>query len=541
MSNGDEQPPARHALLSGTLVTSLGTLTSRVLGLVRDRATAWLFGLDDGIMDSFVVAFRIPNLFRRMFGEGALTASFLPVFAQTLERDRPQAWRVAATTMVWISLVLAGLIVAGEIVLFAWAQISSGPRVALLAGLSAMLLPYVILACLLAVASATLQTLGKFAAPAFIPAVLNIFWMVGTVWVAPHMCDDPAVQARILAVCVLAGGAVQCILLWFALHRSGFRFEMNFAATRDELRQIRWGMIPTLIGLAVTQINTLLDSLLAWAMSADPKGPQTISWLGGIAYPMQQGAASAIYYGERLYQFPLGLLGVAVATVVFPLLARHAARGDYSAVRDDLVRGLRLVMLLALPATAGLMLLAEPIARLLFQTGKFTAGDTHRVAEMIAVYSSGVWAYCAAPAVVRAFYAVNDRITPVRVGLAAVAINIILDFALMWPLAELGMAASTAIAAAAQLVLLLIFFSRGHVAMPWRSILVSFAQMTIATAAMTLVGWLTLSALPNSSGNWNALVRVAAPLSACVLIYLLLIALFCRAELRQLVCREFPE
>src|SRR5262245_37597505 len=139
MSAADQQPPARHALLSGTLVTSLGTLVSRVLGLVRDRATAWLFGLDNGIMDSFVVAFRIPNLFRRMFGEGALTASFLPVFAQTLERDRPQAWRVATTTMVWISLVLAGLIIVGEIVLFAWAQISSGPRVALLAGLSAML------------------------------------------------------------------------------------------------------------------------------------------------------------------------------------------------------------------------------------------------------------------------------------------------------------------------------------------------------------------------------------------------------------------
>ncbi|MCC7085471.1 MAG: murein biosynthesis integral membrane protein MurJ [Pirellulales bacterium] len=544
MSAGGQDPHPRHALLSGTLVTSLGSFTSRVLGLLRDRATASLFGLAaGGVMDAFVVAFRIPNLFRRMFGEGALTASFLPVFAQTLERDRKQAWRVAASTMAWIVLVLAGLVAVGEIGFVIWAAASTEPREMLLAGLSAMLLPYVILACLLAIASASLQTMGKFAAPAFTPAVLNVVWMVGTIWIAPRLSNDPAAQARILAICVLAGGLAQCLLLWLALRTAGFRLTVNFAATRNELRQIRWNMLPTLFGLAVTQINTLLDSLLAWGMAAAPDGPQNIGWLGGIPYPMKQGAASAIYFGERLYQFPLGILGIAVATVVFPLLARHAARGDYAAVRNDLVRGMRLVMLLALPATAGLILLAEPIAQLLFQTGKFTSADTQRVAQMIAIYSSGVWAYCGAPVLIRGFYAVNDRITPVRAGLIAVTINTVLDITLMWPLAELGMAASTAIAAALQLVMLLAMFSRSHVAMPWRMILVSLARMLVATFAMALVGWLVLRALPpvisaSHQMNWTVIVRVAAPLLACVVTYLLLIAIFGRAEWRQLISRE---
>lgn len=536
MANGKKSKA--HPLLSGTIVTSLGTLLSRVLGLLRDRATAALFGMSDGVMDAFVVAFRIPNFFRRMFGEGALTASFLPVFAQSVEQDRRQAWRVAATTMAWLVIVLTGLVLVGEAIFAIWATIASGPRVALLTGLSAMLLPYVILVCLLAIASASLQTLGKFAAPAFIPAVLNLIWLVGTIWIAPRLASDSTSQAQILAVCVLIGGVLQCLLLWLALRRVGFRLEVNFAATRDELRQIRWNMIPTLVGLTVTQINTLLDSLLAWAMAAAPEGPQHIAWLGGIPYPMQQGAASAMYYGERLYQFPLGLLGVAVATVVFPLLARHAARGDYIAVRDDLVRGLRLVMLLALPATAGLMLLAEPIARLLFQTGKFTAEDTHRVAAMIATYSSGVWAYCASPVLVRGFYAVNDRLTPVRIGLVAVAVNVVLDVVLMWPLAELGMATSTAIAASVQTVALLVMFSRGHVAMVWRPILVTLVRMLIATAGMTLVGWLVLRSLPSTDDTWRP---VVAPLAACVVTYLALIFLFGREELRQLVSHETVE
>jgi putative peptidoglycan lipid II flippase len=535
---GEEKSRKTHPLLSGAIVTSLGTLISRILGMVRDMATASLFGLTaGGVMDSFVVAFRIPNLFRRMFGEGALTASFLPVFAQTLEQDRRQAWRVAATTMAWITAVLAGLVVVGEIGFAVWAVVSTGPRVALLAGLSAMLLPYVILACLLAIASASLQTLGKFAAPAFIPAVLNVFWMAGTLWIAPRLSSDAATQARILAICLLVGGVVQCGVLWLALRKAGFRFEVNFAATREELRQIRWGMLPTMLGLAVTQINTLLDSLLAWAMAAAPDGPQTIGWLGGIPYPMRQGAAAAIYFGERLYQFPLGLLGIAVATVVFPLLARHAARGDYAAVRDDLVRGLRLVMLLAVPASAGLILLAEPIARLLFEHGQFTREDTERTARMIAIYGSGVWAYCAAPVLVRGFYAVNDRITPVRAALVAVAINTVLDVSLMWTMAEMGMALSTAIAAAVQLVLLLVMFSRGHVAMPWWAIGVTLLRMTVATIVTTLVGFVILRALPEVGGGWNALLRVFGPLSACAATYILLVAILGRKEWRELTAR----
>ncbi len=316
----------RHKLLSATIVTSLGTLTSRVLGLVRDMATAALFGLAaGGVMDALVVAFRIPNLFRGLFGEGALTASYMPVFAQSLERDRRNAWRLFVATSLWLAGVLAAAVVVGEVVMGLWAWIvRNNPRVLLLAGLSAAMLPYLVLVCLAAITSATLQALGRFAAAAFAPAVLNVCWIIGVVAIAPRLSADPTAQAYILAACVLIGGVLQWMVLWPALRRAGFQFDHDFDATRDELRQIRRGMIPTALSMAVVQFNTLMDSLVAWGLSAPAGTGATISWLGGAAYPMKSGAAAALYFGERLYQFPLGLLGIAAATVVFPLLSHHA-------------------------------------------------------------------------------------------------------------------------------------------------------------------------------------------------------------------------
>ena len=384
----------RHPLFSGVTSTSLGTLASRVLGVVRESAAAGLLGLSkDGIMDAYVVAFRIPNLFRRLFGEGAMTASYLPVFTADLERDRRSAWRLASAAAVLLAATLVLLTLAAEgICGLLWLIYGDSPGMRLSLGLTATMLPYTVFICLAALAAATLQSLGEFRLPALVPSVLNICWLVGAWFIAPRITADRQGQAYIMAGCVLVGGVLQLLVQLPALRRLGFRFDFDYRESRRSLGRILRTMAPTTLGLAVTQINTLSDSLIARGFAAAPGGPTTIGWLGGVAYPLKQGAAAAVWYGERVYQFPLGLLGIAVATVIFPLLSRHAAQGQLGRVGSDLTLGLRLVLFGGVPAAAGLFLLAEPFARLLFERQNFTSADTSRAAAMIAAFAVGVWA-----------------------------------------------------------------------------------------------------------------------------------------------------
>ena len=544
-----------HPLLTGTAITSAGTLVSRVLGLVRDMVTASLFGLAaGGVLDALVVAFRIPNLFRALFGEGALTASYLPIFSEALEHDRPQAWEVFRATNFWLAGVLFAITAVGEAGIGVWVWLAWGDSHALLlAGLSAVLLPYLILVCLAAITSATLQGLGRFASPAFAPAILNVFWIVGAAAIAPRIAIDAVGQAYILAVCVFIGGVFQWAVQLPGLSWEGFRFSVagqsmhlhrdplrdgeGGTPVRVQLRRIRQGMIPTTLALAVTQLNTLADSLVAWILAAPRGTAETIPWLG-VQYPMEQGAAAALYFGERLYQFPLGMIGIAAGTVVFPLLARHTARGDLGAVGKDLTVGLRLVFLVAVPSAVGLVVLAEPIARLMFERGQFTAADTARTAHMIAVYGTGVWAYCALPVLVRGFYAVGDRTTPLRIALGAVALNLTLDLSLIWPLAEAGLAAATVVSATVQMMVLAVVFSRRHVRLGWAKLFGTLIRAGVASAIMALTGAFLLREMPVSAGGWNAAIRLAAPLLVCFAVYVTTAIVLARSDLRELLWRD---
>ena len=530
----------RHPLLTDTVVTSAGTLTSRVLGFVRDMATAALFGLSTGgVLDALVVAFRIPNLFRALFGEGALTASFLPVFTEALEHSRETAWQVLRDTTRWLVRVLLAITVAGEIVLGLWALLASDDsRIQLLLRLTAIFLPYLIIVCLTALASATLQVFGRFASPAFTPALLNICWIFGAIAIAPAITSEATGKASILAVCVLIGGLLPGLAQWWSLRQEGFRFRSHSQSTAaSQLKRIQQGMIPTTLALAVTQLNTLSDSIVAWMLAAAADGPRTISWLGNLPYPMEQGAAATIYFGERLYQFPLGLIGIAVATVVFPLLSKHCSRGDRAALAADLTFGLRLTLWAAVPSAVGLVVLAQPITRLLFQHGQFTANDTLRTARMIAMYGAGVWAYCALPVLVRGFYAADDRQTPLRVALVAVVLNLALDFTLIWPLAEVGLAAATVISATVQLAGLAVLFSRLHVPLQWRPLIATLLRSAAASIVMACVIVLVLGKIAVADHTWNAVLRVILPTAAGMATYAALIVTIEHSLWRKLVHR----
>ncbi|MCL4195800.1 MAG: murein biosynthesis integral membrane protein MurJ, partial [Thermoguttaceae bacterium] len=464
-----------------------------------------------------------------------LAASYLPVLTAEFERDRRSAWRLASVVLTWLSVLLVALVVLAELACgIAWLAWGDSPQAGLLLGLTAVMLPYVFFICVAAQASATLHALSEFTVPALVPAVLNIFWLAAA-GVAVVATDDKSLQAYIMAASIVASGVVQLAIQLRTLRWFGFRYDYDWPAVRDRVREIVASLGPMVLGLAITQINTLLDSLLAWGLSTSPGEERTIAWLGGISYPMQQGAAAAVYYGERLYQFPLGMLGVAVATAIFPLLSRHAARGDRRQLAADLTLGLRLVVFLGLPASAGLILLAAPLAQALFEHGEFTAEDTRRTASMIAWYATGVWAYCAVPVVVRGYYAMADRATPVKVGLATVGFNVLLNAVSIWPLAEKGLAISTSLAAAFHVLVLVALFSRRKSALGWRALATTVWRTAVATALMTTAAWLVLIALPGGSGLTPELARLLAPLAAGVAVFFVAYAAMGGRELRILL------
>jgi len=492
----------RQQFFASIRVTTLWTMLSRVLGLVRDMVVAALLGLvTGGVADALVIAMSVPNLFRQLFGEGALTAAFLPLMARRLETNRAAAWRLASVVFTWLAIGLSGLVLLIE-ALFgaAWLIWGDDPSLTLLLWLTSITLPYMVLICLAAQINAVLNALGRFGIGAAMPAAMNLVLIAGAL-AAPWLAADPVTQATIVAASVLLGGLVQLGALWPALRSLGFRFEYQPGEHWGEIRTIAITMLPMVLGLAATQINVLLDRLIAFGFSGPADDPGGIAWLGGIAYPMQQGATAAVYYGERLYQLPIGILGVAVATVVFPRLARHAARGSNMQLRADLTLGLRLVTFFALPASVGLFLLAEPLAKLLFQRGRFTPDDAARTARLIAIFGLGVWAYCANPTLIRGFYALGRHAAAVRISLFSVGLNIVLNLALIWPMAEGGLALATAISAAVQSIVLAVGLKRLGAGVMLRPLADTAARSAAATVAMGVCCYGTLHWLRSTSSE----------------------------------------
>ncbi len=506
---------SRHPLITGTVITSLGTQACRVLGMFRNMATASLLGLagKHGVADAFLFAFRIPNLFRQLFGEGALTASYLPVLTVQVENDPRVARQLSSVVVTLLAALLAGLVVAGELLIaIVWLLWGDVPWLELVTGLSAVMLPYLVLICVSAQLSTMLYTAQRFAVPALAPSMLNIIWLIAA-WVgARWFTQNQVAQAYLLAVAVVVSGMAQVAVQLPTLRRLGFRFDYNWSAARRGVLQIGRNMAPTFVGLAIMQINTFVNSLIALGLSAAKDGPQTISWLGhAVRYPLQQGAVAALYYGDRLCDFPLGTVGLPVAVAIFPLLSRHAARGDRGQLGADMTLGLRLVVCLSVPAGVGLILLAEPITRLLFERGNFCPEDTVRVARVIACYAAGIWANCAAPVVVRGFYAVNDFRTPVRLGTWMVGVNLVLNLTLIWPLAEGGLAISTTVAAAVQVFVLTAVFSRRQAPLGWRLLAATAARTILATLVMAGVVYVAFLQMPSTGRLVSQLLQVSIP------------------------------
>lgn len=425
------------------------TLVSRVTGLARDASLSRVFGAGP-LMDAFWFAFLVPNLFRRLFGEGALSAAFLPVYT-ALERDDPVAARALATRLLgWLILGLGGITVLGEVIL-ALIQLLGHESPAL--GLMMVMLPYMPLVCLVAILGAVLQVHGRFGPTAAAPVLLNLLIVGAAVGLLPvfRAVSGEVDRRHIMAVAiaVVFAGVVQVIWSLLALRGVSWRAHSRAELERGRapFRQVIGQAWPMILGLGVLQLNTFLDGLIA-------SYPTTVgSTIFGYDYPLDPGAMAALSYAQRLYEFPLGVFGIAVATAIFPALARAAESAP--SFTEILHRGLRLVVYIGLPASVGLVLVREPLTAVVFQGGDFSAEETRRVAFVLMGYAPAIWAYSMTHVLTRAFYAKGDSKTPVKVSLAMVALNLVLNITLiMTPLKVAGLAWSTAICAMIQVVIL---------------------------------------------------------------------------------------
>ncbi len=539
----DEQTQRAGGLFSGLRIVSLCTFLSRVLGLVREMAMAALFG-NGRVLDAFTVAFAIPNLARALFGEGALSTAFLPLFVREQEQQgREAANRLASAVFVWAAIGLTALVAVAELVLAGvlWlAPLSCSTRLWLT--LTAAMLPYLVLICLTAQVGAVLNACGRFAWPALLPVVFNLC-SLAAIWFVQRQDLAAESQAMWLAIAVVATGVVQLVLPWSQLARVGLRFDRRWRDAKDRIAELLRVMAPVVLGLSITQLNVLSDRLIAWGFSRPesvstkevvpkvvvdcdvPKNEpaDTIHDRSADWRPLDAGTASALNQGQRLYQFPLGLLGVALGTVIFPLLTRHAQRGDMQLLRDDLAMGLRLVFVFGLPASAGLWLLADQLAVVIFQHGHFTAADARQTADMIACYGIGVWAFCGLLIIQRGYYAIGDRITPLKIGLSLVGVNLVLNVVSIFVIGARGLALSTTLCGILQFGWCLLLIQDRVGRLPWWSLASNAGRAVVATIGMTVVGSWVLHRLSagavNSSGR---LLQLGATVLAAVATYALL-------------------
>jgi putative peptidoglycan lipid II flippase len=450
-------------------VAGLATLLSRILGFVRDMVTAYFFGAGLAA-DAFFVAFRIPNLLRSLVAEGALTIAFVPVFTDHLtKRSREEAFALVQATLTVLSLVLVGLSLAGVLLspwivrLFAPGFLADPEKFALTVLLNRIMFPYIFFVGLMALAMGILNALGRFAAPALSPVMLNL-GMIGAMYFLRSYFHPPVLA---LAVGVMIGGLLQVMLQLPDLFREKGLLGLSLNFRHPGLANILRLMGPAAFGAAVYQVTVFINTLLA-------------SFL-------PQGSVSALYYADRLVQFPRGVFAIAVASAVLPSMSRQASAEDMAGLTDTLSYALRLVVFITLPAMVGLIVLAGPIFQLLFERGHFDAWATKTSAEALVAYSVGLCAFSGLQIVVRAFYALKDTKTPVYAGVAALLVNVVVAVSLMGWLRHIGLALASSISATANLAILVFLLRRRLGRMDGRRIGSSSLRSGAAALGMGLV------------------------------------------------------
>lgn len=512
------------------------TAISRVFGFARDMAYSHFFGAS-ALLDAWTIAFKIPNLARRLFGEGAASASLIPIYSEELHKDPQQAKQLVNTVVTVLFVILAAMVLIGQGIIWGYYKFfSSTSDTRLVLSLSSIMLPYMLFVCMVAILAGILQVHRHFAAPAAAPIVLNICIIASillTGWVFKIKAQQ---QVFFVAVAVLIAGLAQIAIQVPPLRSAGVSIRPSWQIHSDAFRKIIILMGPMIIGLTVTQINTLADDLIAWWFSSSPEKGLFFILLGrDIQYPLERGSVSHLYYAQRLYQLPLGIFGISLATAIFPVMSSYAARKDFSGLCRTVSQGLRSTIFIAIPATIGLVVIARPLISLAFQHGQFGANDTNMVAWTLLFYALGLSGYFAQQVLTRAFYSMQDSKTPMRSALIAVIANIFLNLTLIWFLGTGGLALSTALCSYVQVVILVVFLrrslrKRGTEA----SILDGFAMTLLKTLAATLLMSAVIVAAQRLSESWPNIFKLLLIVPSAALAYLLA-AKFLRSEMLSLL------
>ena len=525
-------------------VVSALVLLSRLAGFARDAALAHVLGARE-VMSAFSTAFALPNVVRGLFGEGALSAAFIPVFTEYLESgDRKAAGRFFSLMVVLVVSVLAAVTLVAVGVFLVLRHLTADlPRYHLLFGVAAAVFPFVIAVCLVALLQAALNACKHFVMPALAPVLLNVFIIGGAVVGGLCFSEGVAIRVYVIAAAILAAGVAEVAIQVPALRRVGLPFRPVWDLAHPALGRVLRLVGPMVLALGIIEINAAIDKLIGYVLMQPPGGGETFrlgAWT--VAWPIETGAPAVLYYAQRLYWLPLGVFGVAIGTVIFPELSAFAARKDDAGMARVAGHALRLTVFVGLPAGAGLMLLAAPFLRAFFNHGQFAQAPdaVGRTAIVAVVYAAGLWAFSANHILVRAFYARQDTRTPLRIAALSAAVNIALDLVLVWPLAERGLALATVIAAVVQLAALARALARRFGGLPWRAIGSTAVRTLAASAAMAAVaGALVYLALPATglAGRPLALGQLAAGLVAGAAAFAATARLLRLEELRDVFSR----
>ncbi len=468
-------------VIKATGIMGAATLGSRITGLVRDMVVARLFGAGFAT-DAFFMAFTIPNLLRRFFGEGSLTAAFVPVFSEVLHTEgEKRAREVANACATLLLLVLLAVVAVGilfspwivQLIGFGFGEVSG--KLELTDQLNRVMFPYIGFVSLLALVTGILNVLGHYFWPSISSAFLNLC-MIGSALLLHGVFEVPVFA---LAMGVLLGGVVQLALQWPVLRRLDFVPRWHFNPADPAVRRMGKLLLPGIAGVAIYQINIVVSRLLA-------------SFL-------EEGSVSWLYYGQRLFEFPQGVFVVSLATALLPALSRHAAEGNLEALKDSLRHALGLVLLVTLPASIGLVLCAKPVFGVFFLGGEFSTQDLEMTTLALMAYAPGLLFVGCSQILVRTFYSLKDTMTPVKISFWTLLVNGVGGYLLMGPFGHLGLALALTLSSIFNMLALGVALKRSFGCFGVRSLLVLLLRLFLPAGGLAVVVWWVLQ-----WGDWAA-------------------------------------
>ncbi len=451
-------------------IISLGTSFSRVLGFIRDIVIARLFGTSI-FADSFFVAFRIPNLLRDLIGEGAANAAFVPVFSEYLiKKESGDYWKLVNSLFKIMFFLLTIVTILGVLLspvivsIIAPGFRGEANKFHLTVQLTRIIFPYIFFAGLTAFLMGVLHSHKSFASPAFASSMLNIALIMGAVWWARYA------GVYGLAWAVLLGGFIQIMIQMPPLLKTGFRLNLKATMSHPAIKKIGRLLFPRFLGSCVYQINLFVDTMLA-----------------SLARIVGEGGVSALYYSNRLVQFPLAIFGISLAQAALPTMSAQFQERNFGNLARTVSFSLRSVFFVTIPSAVGLMVMAGPITRVLFERGQFDSYSTAITSSALVFYSIGLFAYSGIKILVSAFYSLQDTFTPVKVASVSLAVNIALNLILMFPLKVSGLALATSISAVLNFIFLFNFLKQKIKDLHGRKIIASSLRILCAALLMGLV------------------------------------------------------